>query len=402
MTDAAIIIQDTTLRDGEQTAGVAFTLKEKVAIAHALVAMGVPELEIGIPVMGDEEQEVVRALLALELPARLVVWGRLRGEDIAAAGRCGAPCLHLSIPVSDLQIRRKLGRDRTFVLNAIERHVPAALDLACEVSIGAEDASRADQDFLLKVAEQAQRSGARRLRYADTLGVLDPFTTHSAVTRLRRNLDLELEIHAHNDLGLATANTLAAVLAGATHVNTTVNGLGERAGNAPLEEVAMALRHLHGIETGVDTRLLPGLSRLVALASGRPVAANKSVVGECVFDHESGIHVDGLLKYPLNYQSFDPAEVGRGHRLVLGKHSGSKSVRAAYRRDLGITLTRAQAERILARVRHYSQTEKCPPGKEDLRRFHAEIGVQSRAGESGPACRKTEFAESLLPESSHD
>lgn len=224
MADTGITIQDTTLRDGEQTAGVAFTREEKLAIACALVALGVPELEIGIPAMGGEEQEVIRALLALRLPARLVVWGRLHGDDIAAAARCGATCVHLSIPASDLQIERKLGRDRAFVLAAIDRHVRAARDRGFDVSVGAEDASRADADFLLRFAEQAQAGGARRLRYADTLRVLDPFTTHAAIARLRRSVDLELEMHAHNDLGLATANTLAAVLAGARHVSTAVNG----------------------------------------------------------------------------------------------------------------------------------------------------------------------------------
>ncbi len=369
---APLIIQDTTLRDGEQTAGVAFTLEEKLAIARALVDMGVPELEIGIPVMGSEEQEVVRTLLALKLPARLVVWGRAHGEDIAAARRCGAPCLHLSIPVSEQQIQRKLGRDRAFVLAAIARHVQDALDLGMEVSVGAEDASRADPAFLLQVAEQAQRSGARRLRYADTLGVLDPFTTREVMANLRRHVDLELEMHAHNDLGLATANTLAAVLAGATHVNTTVNGLGERAGNAPLEEVVMALRHAGGRETGIDTRRLPAVSQLVVTASGRPVAANKSVVGEGVFTHESGIHVDGLLKSPLNYQGFDPAEVGRAHRLVLGKHSGAHGVSAAYR-ALGIELTPAEAQLILVRIRRLAVSEKRAPSADDLKRFHEEI-----------------------------
>ncbi len=315
---------------------------------------------------------MVRALLALKLPARLVVWGRAHGEDIAAARRCGAPCLHLSIPVSEQQIQRKLGRDRAFVLAAIARHVQDALDLGMEVSVGAEDASRADPAFLLQVAEQAQRSGARRLRYADTLGVLDPFTTREVMANLRRHVDLELEMHAHNDLGLATANTLAAVLAGATHVNTTVNGLGERAGNAPLEEVVMALRHAGGRETGIDTRRLPAVSQLVVTASGRPVAANKSVVGEGVFTHESGIHVDGLLKSPLNYQGFDPAEVGRAHRLVLGKHSGAHGVSAAYR-ALGIELTPAEAQLILVRIRRLAVSEKRAPSADDLKRFHEEI-----------------------------
>jgi homocitrate synthase NifV len=191
-------------------------------------------------------------------------------------------------------------------------------------------------------------------------------------------VDIEIEMHAHDDFGLATANTLAAVLAGATHINTTVNGLGERAGNAPLEEAVMALRHLYSIETGIDPRHLPALSALVARASGRNVALNKSIVGEAVFTHESGIHVDGLIKNPLNYQSFDPMEIGREHRLVLGKHSGSRAVLAAYT-DLGIPLTEAQAQAILLRIRDHAVTTKRSPNGDELRRFFLEAATYHAA-----------------------
>ena len=178
-------------------------------------------------------------------------------------------------------------------------------------------------------------------------------------------------MHAHNDLGLATANTLAALRAGATHANTTVNGLGERAGNAPLEEVVMGMRHLYGIECGVDTTQLQQISQLVARASGRPVAANKSIVGEAVFTHEAGIHVDGLLKNPHNYQGFDPAELGRSHRTVLGKHSGSRAVIAAYA-SLGLLLSDIEARALLDRIRRHATETKCAPTSSDLERFYLE------------------------------
>lgn len=377
MPTGPIIVNDTTLRDGEQSAGVAFTVEEKLAIAQALDAAGVPEMEIGIPVMGGAEQETIEAIAALDLRAQLMVWGRMADADLAAVARCPVDMANLSIPVSDIHIQHKLGKSREWVLECIVRCVHAALDAGLEVSVGAEDASRADLDFLVRVAETAAAAGARRFRCADTLGVLNPTTTAARIQRLRAAVDLEIEMHAHDDFGLATANTLAAVTAGATHINTTVNGLGERAGNAPLEEAVMALRHLYGIETQIDTQCFPELSALVARASGRTVAVNKSIVGEAVFTHEAGIHVDGLIKNPLNYQGFDPHEVGRQHRVVLGKHSGSSALIQVYSK-LGIALTDAQTSQLLVRIRAHAVASKRPPDGEDLRRFYLESSVRDR------------------------
>jgi homocitrate synthase NifV len=371
MPNRAIIVNDTTLRDGEQSAGVAFTIEEKLAIARALDTAGVPEMEIGIPIMGGAERETIEAIAELHLSASLMVWGRMTPEDIAAAVGCPIDIVNLSIPVSDIQIRNKLGQSRAWVLERIDRCVNTALDAGCEVSVGAEDASRAELDFLVEAAETARAAGARRFRFADTLGVLDPVATALRIHLLRKAVDMEIEMHAHDDFGLATANTLAAVRAGATHISTTVNGLGERAGNAPLEEAVMALRHLYNIESGIDARHFPALSALVARASGRSVAFNKSIVGEAVFTHEAGIHVDGLIKNPINYQGFDPVEVGREHRVVLGKHSGSRAVRQAYAK-LGISVTDLQANDMLVRIRSHAVANKCSPDGEDLKRFHLE------------------------------
>ncbi|HYD31610.1 MAG TPA: homocitrate synthase [Azospirillaceae bacterium] len=369
-----VVINDTTLRDGEQTAGVVFTLDEKIEIARRLAAAGVPELEIGIPAMGEEEREGIRAVAGSGIKARLMVWCRMRGDDLKAAQGCNAHIVNLSMPVSDIHIHKKLRQDRAWALREIERQIKAARDLGLEVSFGGEDSSRADPDFMVTAAQAAQAAGARRFRFADTLGVLDPFQTWAHIQRLRCETDLEIEIHAHDDLGLATANSLAAVRGGATHVNTTVNGLGERAGNAPLEEVVMACKHLYHLDTGIDTLALGDISELVAEASDRPVPVNKSIVGDGVFTHEAGIHVEGLLRDRLTYQGFDPAEVGREHRFVLGKHSGTAAVKMAYA-ELGVRLDDTLAHAILARVRHLATNAKRPPTADELWRFLEEVGL---------------------------
>ncbi len=314
---------DSTLRDGEQAPGVAFSLSHKLAISRCLAQAGVPELEIGTPAMGRAEMEAIRAVIGLGLRCRLTAWCRMRTEDVDRAAECGLQAVHVSVPVSSIQLRA-LGKTPAWALERIATLVAYARSRFAFVSVGAQDASRAAPGFLTRCARLARLARADRFRLADTVGVWNPFQVQKVICRLRNaEPELALGFHAHNDLGMATANSLAAVLAGADSVDVTVNGLGERAGNAPLEELVMALRLTTQRSCGVDPQAFRGLSELVAEAACRPLGPSKPITGRDAFRHESGIHVHALLADRRTYEPFAPESVGRGpSEVVLGKHSG--------------------------------------------------------------------------------
>lgn len=348
--DSDIKICDTTLRDGEQTAGVVFANAEKLRIAKLLDEIGVHQIEAGIPVMGGDEKEAIKAIVNLGLRASIMGWNRAVIGDVQASIDCGVDAVAISISTSDIHIEHKLRATREWVLEHMAKACEFAKKHNLYVSVNAEDASRTDMEFLLKFARTARDAGADRLRYCDTVGVMDPFTIHERIKTIIEEVGLDVEMHTHNDFGMATANALAGVRAGARYVGVTVNGLGERAGNAALEEVVMALKYLYGVDLKFKTERFREVSEYVARASARELPPWKAIVGTNMFAHEAGIHADGVLKYSGTYEVFSPEEVGLERQIVIGKHSGTSAIVAKFK-EYGIELSKEDAEAILARVR---------------------------------------------------
>jgi len=349
-------IDDTTLRDGEQTAGVVFANKEKIRIAKLLDEIGIDQIEAGIPAMGGDERDVIEEIAHLGLRASVLGWSRANVNDIKTTLETGVDAIAISLATSDIHIETKLQKDRPWVLSTIREAVASAKALRPDayVSVNAEDASRTELGFLVEYAKAAKAEGADRLRFCDTIGLMEPFRTYQVIKALREESGLEIEMHTHNDFGMAVANAIAGIHAGATWVNVTVGGLGERAGNAALEEVVMALKYVEGFEQiQFDTKRFRELGEYVAQAAGRTIPVWKSIIGTNMFAHESGIHADGVIKNPKTYEVFAPEEVGLSRQIVIGKHSGSKAILLKFD-EYGIDLTPAQATAMLPLVRTMS------------------------------------------------
>ncbi len=345
-----IYIVDTTLRDGEQTAGVVFANAEKVAIAEMLSELGVDQLEVGIPTMGGDEKRAIKNIANRNLKSSIMAWNRAVISDIEESIDCGVDAVAISISVSDIHIKHKLKTSREWVLENMVKSVEFAKKNGLYVSVNGEDASRADKDFLVQFMNTAKKAGADRFRYCDTVGIMEPFRLKKDIEYLYKNTGFDIEMHTHNDFGMATANALAGTKAGANHIGVTVNGLGERAGNAALEEVIMAFKILLCHDTNFDTKMFREVSEYVSRAAGRELPPWKAIVGDNMFAHESGIHADGAIKNPKNYEAFDPKVVGLERQIVIGKHSGKSAIINKFK-EYGIELNKEEAEGILDMVR---------------------------------------------------
>lgn len=343
-------IVDTTLRDGEQTAGVVFSNQEKCQIANLLDEAGVYQIEAGIPAMKGDEKEAIKAVVRGNHRASILGWCRAVTEDISDAIDCGLDAVCVSIPVSDVHIEKKLMKTRAWVHETIARAINFAKSHGLYVSCNAEDASRTRMEDLIAFVRIAKNAGADRLRFCDTVGILGPSQTAMKIETLRQEVGMPIEIHTHNDFGMATANSIAGFKAGAEFISVTVNGLGERAGNAALEEVVMALKYVENYPIVFNFSKLKALSELVAKASGRPVSLSKPIVGKNIFTHEAGIQVDGLAKEAKTYEVFDPAEIGGERQILIGKHSGKSAIKLKFK-EFGIDLDDSLAESILTEVR---------------------------------------------------
>ncbi len=360
------ILTDTTLRDGEQAPGVVFSLPEKIEIASLLDQIGITQVETGTPAIGEKEEENIRVIAALGFSFIDYCWSRARKEDILKAARTLSKGINISFPVSLVQLEA-LGKNYHWITNELEEIIKIASDHFEHVALGAQDASRAEVSFLHEYAAIALSHGVKRLRIADTVGILNPSTTFELISNLKNKIPgLPLEFHGHNDLGMATANTMMAAMAGAEYLNTTVNGLGERAGNAPLEEVAMAFKYSENMQLDVNYPLIEKLCTSVSRASNRPTCISKPITGEMVYCHESGIHTNSILKNIKTYQVIDPSEVGiKQKEFIFGKHSGKASV-LNYFKKRGIHLNQEEVNDILHDIKRYSTLNKKSLDENDL------------------------------------
>ncbi len=346
-------IFDTTLRDGEQSPGVALSPENKLNIAKKLDELGVDAIETGFPVISEGEQKAIKMITQANLSAELCGLARTNQQDIDAVVDCGLKYVHTFIATSDIHLQYKLHLSQDQVLEKAIESVEYAKSRGLQVEFSAEDATRTDRDFLKKIFTAVTKAGADRIDIPDTVGYSTPQYIAEITKDAIEATKLPISVHCHNDFGLAVANAISGIQAGAQCAHVTINGIGERAGNASLEELVMALQCLkfdQSWETNIKTELLYETSKYVSKLAGMPVQPNKAIIGENAFGHESGIHTHGVLSNPLTYEPISPEIVGRNRWLRVGKHAGAHGVDAMLN-EYGVQPDKNQLKKILEKVK---------------------------------------------------
>jgi len=343
-------IFDTTLRDGEQTPGVALTPEDKLDIAKQLDKLGVDVIEAGFPISSEGEMTAVKKIVAEGLRSEICALARASRKDIDATLLCNVDRVHIFIATSPTHMKKKLKLTQEEVLQKAVESVVYAKEHGVGVEFSAEDATRSSEPFLINAFSAVVDAGADRINVPDTVGFCAPKVMFNLIRGIREKVKAPISVHCHNDLGMAVANSLAAIEAGADQAHVTVNGIGERAGNASLEELAVALQVLYGVKSNIHLGEVFKTSQLVSRLTGVSIPQNKAVVGENAFAHESGIHTHGILRAPSTYEPFRPELVGRRRRLVAGKHAGASGVEAMLK-EMALSVSGEELSQILERVK---------------------------------------------------
>jgi methanogen homocitrate synthase len=372
-----IEICDVTLRDGEQTPGVVFTKEQKLAVASELDSMGIEVIEAGFPVVSANEKEIVKEIANQGYNSRICCLSRAVKGDVDAAIDCDVDIVSIFIAMSDMHLKYKYHRSFEQMLGCAKEAIEYATDHGLKVRFAAEDSSRTPIDRLKQAFKEVESEyKVQYVSLADTVGILNPTTTHYLVSEIYKSVNTSICIHCHDDLGMATANTLAAAEAGAKQLHTTVNGIGERAGNASLEEVMVALRVQYGIER-YDTTKLTALSQMITEYSGITPSANKAVVGQNAFTHESGIHVAAILEEPRTYELFLPEMVGGKRNLVVGKHTGTKALKGIIN-SIGFCLERDELCALIEKVKVCTEEKHKSISREQLEKLISQVRQEQK------------------------
>src|SRR6476619_3932048 len=371
MESQKVRIFDTTLRDGEQTPGVSITPEQKLNIAIKLSELGVDTIEAGFPVVSDGEKEGIKNIVKQKLDTEVCALARTVQSDIDSAIDCGVDYVHTFIATSDIHMQFKLKMSRQQVLEKALWAVEYAKSDGLKVEFSAEDATRSDRKFLIDVFTGVVEAGADRIDIPDTVGYATPEYITSLVEEIRSKMNTPISVHCHNDFGLAVANSIAVIRAGGSCAHVTINGLGERAGNASLEEFVMALQCLYSRKYNIKVNLLYEISKFVSNSMGVIVQPNKAIIGENAFGHESGIHTHGIINNPLTYEPISPELVGRKRWLQAGKHAGTHGIKAILE-EFAIYTTEEQLRQIVERQKTIADSGQ-PITTSDLLSIASEI-----------------------------